>query len=145
MSHAKRACWGNPQSPMPPAGGRLSRLRAAKNKNKAETEGAAKLKEKEYFLSVRLTKEEREHLKRLADESGLTMSDAVRACVAGTEIRRRPPSEIKDLYTEVNRIGNNINQIARSVNAGIANAEDARQALFLLRKVYDLMEAVADK
>ena len=123
---------------MPPAGGRLSRPRAAKNKNKAETEGAAKLKEKEYFLSVRLTKEEREHLKRLADESGLTMSGAVRACVAGTEIRQRPPSEI-------NRIGNNINQIARSVNAGIANAEDARQALFLLRKVYDLMEAVADK
>ena len=145
MSHAKRACWGGPQSPMPPAGGRLSRPRAAKNKNKAETEGAAKLKEKEYFLSVRLTKEEREHLKRLADESGLTMSGAVRACVAGTEIRRRPPSEIKDLYAEVNRIGNNINQIARSVNAGIANAEDARQALFLLRKVYDLMEAVADK
>jgi hypothetical protein len=94
---------------------------------------------------VRLTKEEREHLKRLADESGLTMSDAVRACLAGREIRQRPPSEIKDLYTEVNRIGNNINQIARSVNAGIASAEDARQALFLLRKVYDLMEAVADK
>ena len=130
---------------MPPAGGRLSRPRAAKTKT--ETEGRAKLKEKEKerFLSVRLTKEEREHLKRLADESGLTMSDAVRVCLAGTEIRQRPPSEIKDLYAEVNRIGNNINQIARSVNAGIASEEDARQALFLLRKVYDLMEAVADK
>ena len=130
---------------MPPAGGRLSRLRAAKNKNKAETEGAAKLKEKEYFLSVRLTKEEREHLKRLADESGLTMSDAIRACVAGTEIRQRPPSEIKDLYTEVNRIGNNINQIARSVNAGIAGAEDARRALFMLDRVYKLMYEIAKK
>ena len=135
------------QAPVPHAAcGREVFAAAGRKKQKQSGNGGtAKLKEKEHFLSVRLTKEEREHLKRLADESGLTMSDAVRACVAGTEIRQRPPSEIKDLYTEVNRIGNNINQIARSVNAGIANAEDARQALFLLRKVYDLMEAVADR
>ena len=91
-----------------------------------------------------MTKEEREHLDQLSQESGLSLSDTVRACISGTEIRQRQDAEIKDLYTEINRIGNNINQIARSVNAGIADAEDVRQALLLLRKVYELMEAVAD-
>ena len=91
-----------------------------------------------------MTKEEREHLDHLSRESGLSLSDTVRACISGTEIRQRQGAEIKNLYTEVNRIGNNINQIARSVNSGNADAETVSQTLFLLRKVYDLMEAVAD-
>ena len=91
-----------------------------------------------------MTEMERAHLEQLSRESGLSLSDTVRACICGTEIHQRQGDEIKNLYTAVNRIGNNINQIARSVNAGIANAEDARQALALLRRVYDLMEAVAD-
>ena len=94
---------------------------------------------------MRLTEEERRHLARLVQESGLSQSNVVRACLEQTEIRPRQPAEITDLYREINRIGVNINQIARSVNAGIATAEDARQALFLLRQVYQLMEAVADR
>lgn len=43
---------------------------------------------------------------------------------------------------EINRIGNNINQIARSVNAGIATSEDAHQALFLLGQVYAKLDEV---
>ena len=78
------------------------------------------MQEKSKFLSVRLTAEEREHLDRLA------------------------LAEINDLYREINRIGVNINQIARSVNAGIATRQDAKEALFLLRQVYLLMEKVAD-
>ena len=64
--------------------------------------------------------------------------------IAGTPIRARPSQEIKDLRTEIHHIGNNINQIARSVNAGIATAEDARRGLFLLDKVYELMYQVAN-
>ena len=94
---------------------------------------------------MRLTEEEWLHLDQLAQASGLSRSNVVRACLEQTEIRPRQPAEITDLYREINRIGVNINQIARSVNAGIATAEDARQALFLLRQVYQLMEAVADR
>ena len=64
--------------------------------------------------------------------------------IDGTPIRARPSQEIKDLRTEIHHIGNNINQIARSVNAGIATAEDARRGLFLLDKVYELMYQVAN-
>ena len=51
---------------------------------------------------------------------------------------------IKDLFRDINRLCVNINQFARSVNAGIATRQDAKEALFLLRQVYLLMEKVAD-
>ena len=61
------------------------------------------------------------------------------------EVKALPSQEIKALRTEVHKIGVNINQIARSVNAGIAKAEDARRGLYLLEQVYELMYEVAKK
>ena len=92
-----------------------------------------------------MTEAEREHLEQVSRESGLSLSDTVRACISGTEIRQRQGDEIKDLYTAVNRIGNNINQIARSVNAGIADAEEAKRGLRLLDEVYELMYQIAKR
>mgnify|MGYP000122900807 CR=1 FL=1 len=63
----------------------------------------------------------------------------------GKEVKALPSQEIKALRTEVHKIGVNINQIARSVNAGIAKAEDARRGLYLLEQVYELMYEVAKK
>ena len=57
----------------------------------------------------------------------------------------KPIQEIKDLRWEVHKIGVNINQIARSVNAGIARAEDAKRGLYLLDQVYELMYQIAKK
>lgn len=45
----------------------------------------------------------------------------------------------------MHKIGVNINQIARSVNAGIARAEDARRGLYLLDQVYILLYEVMRK
>ena len=92
---------------------------------------------------MRLTEAERKHLDQLAQESGLSRSNVVRACLEQTEIRPHQPAEIGDLYREINRIGVNINQIARSVNAGIATAEDAKYGLHLLEQEYALMYGVA--
>ena len=65
--------------------------------------------------------------------------------ILGKEVKALPSQEIKALRTEVHKIGVNINQIARSVNAGIAKAEDARRGLYLLEQVYELMYEVAKK
>ena len=65
--------------------------------------------------------------------------------IEGNPVHARPSQEIKELRTEIHHIGNNINQIARSVNAGIAKAEDARRGLYLLDQVYELMYQIAKK
>lgn len=69
----------------------------------------------------------------------------LRRLILEKEVKALPSQEIKALRTEVHKIGVNINQIARSVNAGIARAEDARRGLYLLEQVYALMYEVAKK
>ena len=80
-----------------------------------------------------------------AQACGLSKTAYLRRLIAGTEIRARPSPEIKALRTEIHQIGNNINQIARSVNAGIAKPADAKRGLLLLDKVYELMYQLANR
>ena len=75
----------------------------------------------------------------------MTKRAYVVSLMEGTAIKARPSAEIKALRTEVHQIGNNINQIARSVNAGIARPEDAKRGLYLLDQVYELMYQIAKK
>ncbi len=100
---------------------------------------------KKYEICLRLSKEEKELLERSARACGLTRTAYLRRLIRGTEVKARPSQEIKDLRTEIHHIGNNINQIARSVNAGIAKAEDAKRGLYLLDQVYELLYQVAKK
>lgn len=101
-------------------------------------------KERTYQLHIELNEAEQRCLRMDAERCALSKSTYLRKLIMSKPVRPRPTAEIRDLYAEVNHIGNNINQIARSVNAGIATPEDAAQALFLLKKVYALMEEVAD-
>src|SRR5699024_9339526 len=128
---------GKPLTPMPPAGGRF-----AAEPQKGGTLGAPKRK---HHLHIELTAEQYQQLCRQAKLCGLCKRAYIVRLIDGTPIRARPSQEIKDLRTEIHHIGNNINQIARSVNAGIATAEDAQHGLFLLDQVYELMYQVAKK
>ncbi len=100
---------------------------------------------KKYEICLRLSQEEKERLENSARRCGLSKTTYLRRLILGMEVKPRPTQEIKDLRTEIHHIGNNINQIARSVNAGIATAEDARRGLYLLDQVYELMYQVAQK
>lgn len=66
-----------------------------------------------------------------------------RRLILSKPVKARPSEEIRSLRQEVHAIGNNINQIARSVNAGIAASADAEYGLRMLDKVYELMSAIA--
>ncbi len=98
-----------------------------------------------YQICLRLSKEEKERLESSAKRCGLSKTVYLRRLIMGTQIKARPFQEIKELRTEIHHIGNNINQIARSVNAGIARAEDAKRGLYLLDKVYELMYEIANR
>lgn len=98
-----------------------------------------------HHLHIELTPQQYQLLCRQARECGLTKRAFLVRLIEGTPVKARPTQEIKALRTEIHYIGNNINQIARSVNAGIAKAEDAKRGLYLLDQVYELLYEVAKK
>ncbi len=98
-----------------------------------------------HHLHIELTPEQSQLLADGAKRCGLTKRAFIVRLLEGTEVKARPSQEIKALRTEIHKIGNNINQIARSVNAGIAKAEDTKRSLYLLERVYELMYRIANK
>lgn len=101
--------------------------------------------EKRHHLHIVLTPRQYRLLCSQAKQCRLTKRAYLASLIEGQPVKSRPSQEIKDLRTEIHHIGNNINQIARSVNAGIAKPEDARRGLYLLDQVYELMFQVANK
>ena len=103
--------------------------------------------QREYMrhFHLELTPEQYQMLSEKAKRCGVTKRTFLIRMMEGKELRDRPSEEIKNLRTEIHHIGNNINQIARSVNAGIANAEDAKRALRTLDQIYELMYEIAKK
>lgn len=76
-------------------------------------------------ITIRLTADEYAHVKQLSKSSGLKMEPAIRALVMGVNLRPRPPDEYAEIRRQLAAIGNNINQIARAVNArGFATKEE---------------------
>ena len=98
-----------------------------------------------HHLHIELTPEQYPLLSGNARQCRLSKRAFIVRLLEGKSVRARPSQEIRDLRTEIHHIGNNINQIARSVNAGIAKAEDARHGLYLLDQVYELMYQIARK
>ena len=90
-------------------------------------------------MHLELTPEQYATLCAKAKRSGLTKRAFIVRLLEGDKIRERPTEEIRWLREEVHRIGNNVNQIARSVNGGIAAPEDAKHGLYMLDKVYEMM------
>ncbi len=95
--------------------------------------------EKKRHMHFELTEAQYQMLSANAKQCGLSRRAYFIRLLEGTPVKACPSQEIKLLRTEIHHIGNNINQIARSTNAGIASAEDAKQAIYLLGQVYELM------
>ena len=101
--------------------------------------------ERTHMISVRLTDAERRKLSQICAVSGLPVSAVLRQLISGVTIRQRPPQELHELYLEINRIGTNINQIARKTNAGFATKDDMRELLFLMKAIEQKMAKVAEQ
>ena len=76
---------------------------------------------RQHQLRVWLLEEEKEILKQRAFEYGLSLSDYIRQLIMAESIVGRhwtmDKEQGKELLFELNRIGNNINQIAYNTNA----------------------------
>lgn len=99
--------------------------------------------QKKNMISVRLTDEERQKLAQLCAASGLPVSTVIRKLIQGITICQRRPGELHELYVEINRIGTNINQIAKKANAGFATREDIKSLKFFMGLIDEKMARIA--
>mgnify|MGYP000789584325 CR=1 FL=1 len=102
-------------------------------------------RKRKIVLRVPVTPEERALIQQKMAQLGTkNFSAYARKMLIDGYIVHIDTGPVRAQTAELQKIGVNINQIARSVNAGIATAEDARRGLFLLDKVYELMYQVAN-
>ena len=88
------------------------------------------MKRKDIKFSTRMAAEDREAIKELAKQSGMSMSNYVTDCCLGKQIIII--DELKEVLRELKGIGNNLNQLVILVHMGKAKViglEDVRQLL----------------
>jgi hypothetical protein len=106
-------------------------MKKEKKKEKRETE-----------IKIRLTDREKDELRTLAKEEGLSVSEYIRKHTLKKQAERELKMEMeRQLIYELNRIGNNLNQMARGINIlkkkGTLEGED--------RKLLKSIEARVEK
>ena len=89
-------------------------------------------------IDVRLTKTEKEEIKNKARKSKKSVSEFARQSLLKGEVRDY--THLLALITEVNRIGNNINQAVRILNQ--YNMADERDYNYLYDEFLKLKEAI---
>ena len=99
------------------------------------------MRRKTYDVLLRLSEAERDHLREQAALSGFNTTQYLRNLIAGEQMRPRPPNEYAEIRRQLAAIGNNINQIARAVNArGFASKEDIEAVTEAKREIWKIAE-----
>ena len=97
--------------------------------------------EKRHHLHIVLTPRQYRLLCSQAKHCRLTKRAYLASLIEGQPVKSRPSQEIKDLRTEIHHIGNNINQIARTVNArGFASGEDIAAITAAQETIWNIAE-----
>lgn len=78
---------------------------------------------KEHFIGIRLTDDLFEVLSANAEKAGLSLSAFIRLLIAGKIIKAQPPifhddTALVSELAKLNKLGSNLNQIARYFNEG---------------------------
>ena len=82
-------------------------------------------------------------LKKKSAEAGMTMSAYLRKRIMETTIRERPNIDWRSLAERINALGNEVNEITRSVHErGVATEYDVKLVLGILRQVKAEMEVL---
>ena len=95
---------------------------------------------RERQLNIRLTDSEYDNIKAKAEYCGLTISDFLRKQIRDGVIIKYDRFDIKELSNELNKIGVNINQIARHINE--KGGEFDKQDMDVLVKEFQNMQAI---
>ena len=88
------------------------------------------MKRKTYFVATRLDEAQYRKLEYLCRKTGFSQYKILRRLLDEAELKERPSADYRDLCRRMDRIGNNINQIARWVNTNRGvNGRDVAELL----------------
>ena len=100
------------------------------------------------IVKVCMTATEAERLRASASAAGVSMSSYMRSrCLARGDVGPVPVVDVRELrtvYQELRRCGNNLNQITRAINSFGSDAVPARAVESALGSVGSASDAVAD-
>ena len=89
-------------------------------------------------ILLRLDEAQHRHLQKQEAASGLSTTQFLRDLIEGVEVKARLPNELPELLRQISAVGNNINQIARTVNTRkYATKEELAMIETLLAKIWD--------
>ena len=92
-------------------------------------------------VEIHLTEEEHRHLKKQVSNTDLSTEAFIRTLIMGVNLYPRPPDEYAGIRRQLAAIGNNINQIARAVNArGFATKEDIAAITAAQQTIWNIAE-----
>lgn len=97
-------------------------------------------------FEVRLSKQEYQKLQRSARHCRMSKSEYMRHLINGHTPKSAPPYNYYLMTKELNRIGGNLNQIARAANeSGIVDAHKYKTvSVYLFEQIAEIKQAVCD-
>ena len=100
------------------------------------------MRERNTELHLRLNDEEYRKLDWLSHTSGTSFSQVIRKLIMGREIRQRPNADFAALACSIDRLGTNINQIAKKANTNNAvSYADMKEVSSTMRQIRSEMNA----
>ena len=95
---------------------------------------------KDYFISFRVTAEEKKWIEEHSYGNYRLISDFVRDCVLKKDIVI--VKGLDEFSNELRRIGNNLNQLTRAVNAGYVRAVDLTETKEEVEKLWQSLNSL---
>jgi len=98
-------------------------------------------------LNARVSIKEKEKIKELVLHSGTSESEIIRSLIFNPKrnfISKEILLQIMLLKEEINKIGTNINQIAKNNNSGLYNPQDKEYLVFLYKEVNKNLQKIIE-
>ena len=100
------------------------------------------MRERNNEVHLRLNDAEYRKLDYLSHTGGISFNAVIRKLIMDKEIRQRPNIDFLALLTAIDRLGNNINQIAKKANMNNAvSYADMKEVSSIMRKIRSEMNA----
>lgn len=129
---------------------KLAEKNESNSENKVKRVKKDKDENRDKFIKIRVTESEKEQIRRNAKESNFTMSDYSRKLILKKKIAKPKYShedalmiatELRETKKALNKIGSNINQIAKLANTNSSLSDEDLNVLARIRFDFDLVRS----